>query len=65
MVRELLEVLEPHPHGDTKHMEHVYSGNWFFDGVHGKWFDESRAIEARRLELELSRELGAPPVFQW
>lgn len=52
VVRELLEVLEPHPHEDTKYIEYLYAGKGFFDDVHGKWLDKSRVIEARRLELD-------------
>ena len=58
VIRELLEVLEPHPHEDIEYMEYLYSGNAFFDDVHGKWLDKSRAIEARRLELKFFRKMG-------
>ena len=51
VIRELLEVLEPHPHEDTEYMQYLYSGKEFFDDVHGKWLEKDRAIEARRLEL--------------
>ncbi len=49
---------EPHPHDDTKYMEYLHTGKEFFDDVHGKWLDKSRAIEARTLELEFFRKMG-------
>ena len=64
VVRELLEVFEPHPHNDDEAsndreiMEHLYSGKEFYDDVHGKWLEKDRAIEARRLEIEFFRKMG-------
>lgn len=58
VVRELLEVFEPHPLGDIEYMEYLYTAKEFFDDVHGKWLDKTKAIEARRLELKFFREMG-------
>ena len=61
VIRELLEVFEPHPHddeaaADRATMEYLYSGKEFFDDISNKWLEKNRAIEARRFELDFSEK---------
>ena len=44
VMRELLEVFEPHPHdaeaaNDRATMEYLYSGKEFWDDISGKWLE--------------------------